>query len=175
MSDAELVEFPRSADASAWHGWKPTHRATLVFVVRAGEILLIRKKRGLGAGKVNGPGGKLERGESALECAIREVEEELGVTPIGVEVAGELHFQFVDGYAIAVTVFRADDCIGEACETEEAVPLWTEVDRIPYEDMWEDDRIWLPLLLERVRFEGRFVFDDDRMLASALEPIPADR
>lgn len=35
-----------------------------MFVVRGGEILLIEKKRGHGAGKVNGPGGKIDPGES---------------------------------------------------------------------------------------------------------------
>ena len=34
-----------------------------MFVVQKGRILLIRKKRGIGAGKVNGPGGKFEPGK----------------------------------------------------------------------------------------------------------------
>jgi 8-oxo-dGTP diphosphatase len=159
---------PVSADAREWRGWEPVDRATLVFVVRDAEVLLIRKKRGLGAGKVNGPGGKLDPGESPLDCAIREVEEELCVTPVGLCYAGELRFQFSDGYSIEVTVFRADDCRGEARETEEAVPLWTPLPDIPYAEMWEDDRIWLPLLLAREPFCGRFVFDGDRMLDAAL-------
>ena len=50
---------------------------TLLFVIRAGQILLIHKKRGLGAGKINGPGGRLHLGESPLHGAVREVKEEL--------------------------------------------------------------------------------------------------
>ena len=42
--------------------WTPDILATLMFVVQDGKILLIRKKRGIGAGKVNGPGGKFEPG-----------------------------------------------------------------------------------------------------------------
>ena len=53
-------------------------------------------------------------------------------------------------------------------ETGEAVPLWTAVDRIPFERMWEDDALWLPLLLERRSFKGRFLFDGDRMLDHEL-------
>ena len=36
-----------------------------------GKILLGKKKRGLGEGKFNGFGGKLEPGEDAFQAAIR--------------------------------------------------------------------------------------------------------
>src|ERR1035441_3997329 len=58
-----------------WAAWKPTEYANLCFVMREGQILLIRKKRGLGVGKINGPGGRLEKGETALDSAIRETQE----------------------------------------------------------------------------------------------------
>ena len=162
---------PRTAKLEEWTQWAPQDRATLVFVLSAGDVLLIRKKRGLGAGKINGPGGRIEAGEAVVDCARREVEEELCVTPTGLEQCGELQFQFVDGYAIHVAVFRADGCVGEVRETEEAVPLWTAVDAIPYSEMWEDDRIWLPRLLAGEAFRGRFVFDGDVMLDGAIEPV----
>lgn len=154
-----------------WASWTPHDRATLLFVVdeSAGRILLIRKKRGLGAGKVNGPGGRLEPGETPLACAVREVEEELCVTPTGVRELGELLFQFVDGYALFATVFRADGCIGTPTETDEAVPLWTPVGDLPFHEMWADDALWLPLVLSETRFSGRFVFDGDRMLSHAVQ------
>ena len=57
----------------------------------------------------------------------------------------------------------------EPVETEEATPIWAPVDRIPYEQMWEDDYLWLPLLLRGRRFSGRFVFDGDTMLDYAVE------
>ena len=56
-----------------WKNWIPRERANLCFIVKGGRVLLIRKKRGLGAGKVNGPGGKIEPGETSMESAIREV------------------------------------------------------------------------------------------------------
>ena len=37
----------------SWADWTPTVRATLLFVWRDDALLLIRKKRGLGAGKIN--------------------------------------------------------------------------------------------------------------------------
>lgn len=147
-----------------WNDWQPVDVATLAFVIRDGEILLIEKRRGLGAGKVNGPGGRLEPGESPLAAAVRETEEEVLATPTGLSPAGELRFQFLDGHSIHVYVFRADGLDGEPGETVEALPFWCPLERIPYERMWEDDRWWFPHLLSRTPFEGRFLFDEDRMV-----------
>ena len=155
---------PHKVDAIDWQSWQPVDRGTILFVIRDAQILLIHKKRGLGAGKINGPGGRLDDGETPAECAVREVEEELRITPSGVAEVGVLQFQFIDGYSIHVWVFRAGDFDGSPEETDEAVPLWTAIDEIPYDRMWPDDRIWLPLLLERRPFLGRFVFDGDAML-----------
>lgn len=152
-----------------WDRWKPKDEATLLFVVKDGKALLIVKKRGLGAGKVNAPGGRLEASESPRACAIREVEEEVRVTPTGVEEVGRLRFQFADGYALACTVFRASDCVGTPTETDEATPFWAPLDALPYERMWADDRLWLPMMLAGERFAGRFVFDGDAMLGHAFD------
>ena len=157
-----------------WSTWQPRERANLCFITRGDEVLLIHKKRGLGAGKINGPGGRLEPGETALEAAIREVQEELCVTPFDPQQRGELHFQFTDGYALHCTVFVAEGCEGEPAETDEAIPLWVRREEIPYEKMWADDRHWLPGVLEGRNFRGYFEFDGDRMLAHRLEWIAGE-
>ena len=151
-----------------WAAWQPTEKATLCFVIRGGQILLIHKKRGLGAGKINGPGGRLEAGETAEQGVIRETQEEVGVTPVGLEQVGELYFEFLDGYKLHVAVFAADDCTGDLIETNEADPIWVKIDQIPYHEMWQDDPYWLPLLLVRNHFRGYFIFDCDRMLSHQI-------
>jgi 8-oxo-dGTP diphosphatase len=151
-----------------WTQWTPQERATLLFVRRDRQVLLIRKKRGLGAGKINGPGGRLDDGESPLQCAIREVQEELCVTPTNVQPRGELAFQFVDGYALFVYVFGAEGCEGEPQETDEAIPIWTSLDAIPFDEMWADDRLWFPHLLNDRPFRGYFLFAGDKMLGHTL-------
>jgi len=144
--------------------WQAVHRATLIFVRREGEVLLIRKKRGLGAGKINGPGGKLDSGETDQACAHRELFEELCITVTESVNHGRLRFQFVDKYSIDVQVFLAESFTGIPKETEEAIPLWFEFNKIPYAEMWEDDRIWLPRVLSGDCVDGRFIFDGDVML-----------
>jgi 8-oxo-dGTP diphosphatase len=163
--------IPLRASDLDWNTWRPRERATLVFVVQGGNVLLIRKKRGLGAGKVNGPGGRLESGETPEACARRELEEELHVTPVGLLAQGELLFQFVDGYGLHCTVFRASGCLGVPEETDEATPFSSPVGSIPYGQMWADDALWLPLLLGGERFRGRFVFDRDTMLDHEVERL----
>ncbi len=151
-------------DKIDWASWQPTEYATLCFVIRDGQILLIHKKRGLGARKINGPGGRLEKGETAMQGAIRETLEEIGVRPVALKEAGELFFQFVDGYKLHVTVFSARDCDGELIETDEAKPFWIELSRIPYNQMWQDDPHWLPLVVEGRKFRGFFVFEVEQLL-----------
>ena len=148
-----------------WANWQPTVRATLLFIRDEGRVLLIRKKRGFGVGKVNGPGGKLDPGESEIQCAVRETMEELCVEALDPEKRGELWFHFVDGLAMHFAVFMATRFTGEATETEEAEPLWTPVNEIPFERMWADDQHWLSRMLSGQEiFMGHFVFDNDTML-----------
>ncbi len=155
-----------------WAAWIPQDVATLCFVRRDGELLLIEKKRGLGAGKINGPGGRLEPGETPAQAAVREVEEELCITPSGLEECGELMFQFCDGYSIHGHVFTAAGFSGTPTETEEAVPLWTPVEQIPFHRMWTDDELWFPHMLGGDFFIGRFLFDGDDMLGHRIEVQP---
>ena len=176
MSESAVSESARAfLQRFGWDGWTPDERATLLFVVRDGRILLIEKHRGLGQGKINGPGGRLEPGETPRAAAIREAEEEIRIRPTGIRPAGELRFQFVDGYSIHVYVFRADGFVGEPEPTAEATPLWADLDAIPYERMWEDDAVWLPLLLREQPFSGRFVFDGDLMLTNELDLLGLPR
>jgi len=162
------VTYSRLADVD-WQNWRAQQPAVLLFVIKDEKVLLIHKKRGLGAGKINAPGGRIDAGETSLQAAIREVEEEVRVTPIGIEYCGELAFQFVDGLSIHVEVFRAGDCIGEPQETDEALPLWARIDEIPFDKMWADDREWIPLMLARKKFKGKFLFDGDKMLGHEIE------
>ena len=151
-----------------WNNWQPRERATLCFLIQDGKILLIRKKRGLGAGKINGPGGRIEPGEEPHECAVRETSEEVGLTPLDVQNRGELHFQFADGYSLHCTVFVANEYTGELVETDEALPIWTPLESIPYEEMWADDIHWLPGVVSGGTFRGYFHFDGEKMLSKHL-------
>ncbi len=155
-----------------WTTWQPTLRATLLFIIDEAheQVLLIRKMRGLGQGKINGPGGKLDPGETSVQCAVRETQEELHVTALDPVKHGELWFQFTDGLAMTVDVFLATQWEGTPTETPEAIPVWTPLNAIPFDEMWADDAFWLErTLLERNHFVGKFDFDGDRMISHQME------
>lgn len=166
---SDLFEGDGLPEASFPDSWRANMVANLVFLTRGEEVLLIHKKTGLGAGKINGPGGKLEKGETTLEAAMREVEEELRIVPHALEEAGVLHFDFVDGLKLHCTVFRGSGFSGDPTETREARPEWFPIDRIPFDRMWADDIYWLPRMLAGDRFRAWFRFDGEKMLSRTVE------
>ena len=116
--NSQAVKMKKVSEVD-WSAWNPKERATLMFIIQNGRMLLIHKKRGFGAGYYNAPGGRLEPGETPLECAVRETQEELCITPLNPAHAGTLMFQFVDGHSIHGEVFTAAEFEGTPTETED--------------------------------------------------------
>jgi len=142
--------------------------ATLCHVVDGDRTLLIRKRRGVGAGKLVGPGGKLEGDETPRECVVREVREELGIRVRDPAYVGAFAY-WADDWSAVVHVFRASSYDGTPSETDEAVPVWAPVDNLPTEEMWETDREWLPSVLEGDRFRGTLVYHEGEPRYVAVE------
>ncbi|KAG0305168.1 Nudix (Nucleoside diphosphate linked moiety X)-type motif 1 [Dissophora globulifera] len=126
---------------------------TLVTVIdkQNQRILLGYKKRGFGAHLWNGFGGKVEPGETPKEGAIRELEEEAGITvhPDKLQKTGLLLFLFEnDTVGLETHVYKAYEYEGEIRECDEMRPQWFDFADIPYSQMWPDDETWLPLTLK---------------------------
>lgn len=129
-------------------------------IAKDGKILLGMKKRGFGAGRWNGFGGKIQEGESIEDAAKRETQEEAGIVAEEMEEQGLLEFEFQGSpETLEVHVFGVSRFTGEPQETEEMRPQWFPVAGIPYEAMWPDDRHWVPLFLEGRKFYGKFLFE----------------
>lgn len=127
---------------------------TLCFLFRNDQILLGQKKRGFGQGKWNGFGGKLEKGESVEEAMLREVSEEIGVQILEFEKVGvvwETHPAWPD--TLEVHIFTSKQFSGVPCESEEMKPDWFDLSQIPYGEMWEGDRVWIPKMLSGQQLE----------------------
>ena len=178
LSEEKIEERCRNAekiDDVPWESWEPQDRCVLTYVMDGDKILLILKKRGLGEGYYNAPGGHIELEETSLEAAVRETKEETGLTVSGLKEKGTLRFQFKDGLRMVCYVFIADSWEGELKECDEARPFWTDKNAIDYDMMWKDDKLWLPLLLEEREFEGWFIFSDREMMDAKVECISEDQ
>lgn len=163
MTDHQQDHLPPHVDEQDWSNWRPGICATLVFVRRNDQVLLIHKKTGLGQGKVNGPGGKLEPEETWVDCARREVMEELSLSLGELWWGGELRFLMSDYPDILCQAFFTSEYDGTPTESPEATPFWSSVKDIPWELMWEDDQYWLPRALLGERVLGLFSFEGDQM------------
>jgi 8-oxo-dGTP diphosphatase / 2-hydroxy-dATP diphosphatase len=125
------------------------------------EILLGMKKRGFGVGKWNGFGGKLEKGETIEQAAVRELQEESGLDAKSLTRVGFLNFVMHDKI-MKVHVYTCVEFEGEFVESDEMRPKWMSTNDIDYSKMWPDDKFWVPnYCLKGKRFIGRFDYDDD--------------
>ena len=138
---------------------------TLCVVHQHPKILLGMKKRGFGAGRWNGFGGKVKEGESLEETAKREMKEESGVDIDDIEKVGIIEFEFEGNpEIIEAHIFKAKNFEGELIESEEMKPQWFYIDEIPFKDMWPDDLHWMPLFLKGKKFKGKFLFGESDVI-----------
>ena len=137
---------------------------TLLMPRKDNKILLALKKKGFGAGKYNGLGGKLEDGETPEMAMIRESYEEGMITPTVYEKMGIMEFnEFIKGEKVHMIfhLYIALAWDGEPTETEEMKPEWFDIDKIPYDNMFTVDKYWLPLVLQGKKIKGNFEFDEE--------------
>jgi 8-oxo-dGTP diphosphatase len=135
--------------------------ASLCHIVHDQKLLLKKANRGISRGKWNGPGGRLEQGETPAQGVAREVMEETALRIIGPAYHGKIEFFMNGGSRLdyLVHVFSARDFAGKLKSSKEGKVRWFDLEKIPYPEMWDDDKYWLPLLLNGVEFDARFYYD----------------
>lgn len=146
---------------------------TLLLLLKDDEILLAMKKRGFGAGYWNGVGGKLNEGETIRHALVRECQEEINVTPTTFEKVAVHDFKFPESQSdMIIHTYVCTAWDGDPEETEEMAPRWFKTAEIPYDEMWQDDRYWIPLVLAGKKLETQFTFDHEQhMLAYAVSEV----
>ena len=121
------------------------------------------KKRGFGKGLWNGFGGKVED-ETIEENIVRELGEEIEIIPKIFEKVGVIKFRFEgdkrdwnqDAHVYLITKWS-----GEPTESEAMLPKWFKRGEIPYEKMWDADKIWMPMVLDGKKINATIYFGKD--------------
>ena len=135
------------------------------------EILLAMKKRGFGQGRWNGVGGKIDpaKGDkNVFDSAVRETEEEIGVKPKNFKKVAIIDFHFPEVLNQQVHVFLTKNWEGEPIETEEMAPKWFKIEEIPFDQMWDDDKHWLPHVLKNKKLKAKFIFDKNDKIVEQI-------
>lgn len=141
--------------------------ATLCFPVRGNEVLLAEKQKKIGAGLLNGFGGKADPDDRDIDHTnAREVEEEIGIVLRSVRKVGEITFTNPSDDAelrlMQVHIFLADEWEGEPAETDEAKKLaWYDIEELDYSKFLAADQLFLPQIFAGKIIRGEIVYNDD--------------
>ena len=137
--------------------------ATLAIIVEDEKVLLGFKKKGeIGTGTLNGPGGKLEEGETPFECVIRETQEEVGVTlsKENLDYLGTITF-FAGGVPdFEVCIFYTKVFSGEPKETPDMVPSWYPIEKLPFDQMLDSDQKWFERVARGEKCSARVYYKE---------------
>jgi 8-oxo-dGTP diphosphatase len=157
--------------------------AYLIYESQAQVLLLFRnkKKNDFHEGKYVGVGGRLEPGETPLECIMREIEEETGYTLTSKEIdyRGYLYFDEINrdkanedlpAFNWLVFIYSAQINKKTHFKNSEGELSWFEFNQIPYEEMWEGDRIFTPKILETSDIiQGKFLYDGKMIFSWTMD------
>lgn len=138
--------------------------ATLCYVQQDGHTLMMlpKNKAGAYAGKWNGLGGKMDRGESPEEGVIREVQEESGLL-IEPQLRGHIVFpawnkEDDDWYT---HIFTAKQFTGEIVGSAEGTPEWIPDEKLLDLNLWEGDKYIFEWIRAGKFFSGKLVYDEN--------------
>lgn len=150
-------------------------KTTICFCLKGDQVLLAMKKRGFGAGKWNGYGGKLESGESPKTGAVRELQEESGliVQEEKLEQLAVILFKFEEVPLFECHVFSTREWMGDLAETEEMRPEWYQISKLPFGDMWAADTKWIPMVLSGEKIKAEVNYSSDGKVVKSFVSGPA--
>jgi 8-oxo-dGTP diphosphatase len=105
---------------------------TLVFLLHGNEILLVKiaADRGAWAGLYNGVGGHIEAGENPHTAALRETQEETGITPRDIRLCGIISVHTNSSPGIGIHVFVGEVENRDVHTSNEGEPEWIPLEKL---------------------------------------------
>ncbi len=158
-------------------------KVTTVAIIlnRAGDAFLMGyHQRGEGKGKLNFIGGKVaDKPEFAFETPEesirREIGEESGLIPITLLHSADIFYYHAPAFKEqdeVMKVYKIQEYSGTEKENPHEFKLtWVSIDSLPFDQMWESDKLWLPKVLENKEYQNiAFYYDaNNRLVDSKYE------
>ena len=123
---------------------------TLVYIRHGDSYLMLyrnKKAKDINKGKYIGVGGHFLEGESPVECAVREVKEETGLTVGKLDPRGIVTFVYGDVVEY-MHLFTCDEYEGELIDCDEGELSFVPFSQVMDLELWEGDRIFLRKLMD---------------------------
>lgn len=142
---------------------------TLCLIVNDDQVLMMlrnKKDNDVHLNKYNGLGGKLEKGESKIECMLREVYEEAGINLTKYNYVGKVTFKNF-GYQKGTEVMYC--FVGYKYENEigycnEGKLKWIDKDKILSLPLWDGDQYFIMKIIENKPFNIYLHYESDKVI-----------
>ena len=148
---------------------------TLCYIEKDDSYLMlhrIKKKQDVNEGKWIGVGGHFEENESPENCLLREVKEETGLTLTSWRFRGIVTFIAKGWPTEYMCLYTADGFEGTLRECDEGELAWVAKKDVPALRLWDGDRIFLKLLIERYTFFSlKLSYDGDELIEAELDGV----
>jgi 8-oxo-dGTP diphosphatase len=146
--------------------------STLCYLEKDNQYLMLhrtKKERDINKNKWIGVGGHFEVKESPEDCLLREVKEETGYTLTNYRFRGLVTFIYGDSVTEYMCLYTADGFEGEEIICNEGELVWVAKNKILDLELWDGDRIFLPLLQEEHPFFSlKLVYNETDTLVEAV-------
>ena len=148
-------------------------QATLCLIIKDNKILLGKKRIGFGKNKYNGFGGKIKENETPEQAAIRELFEESNLKALSLTKVGEIFYTFPNKkeFDHFVHIFIVNSYEGIEKETEEMSPKWFNTNEIPFNEMWDNGKHWIPLVLNSKKIKAEITQDENKLIKKEIKIV----